>query len=116
MTEYNSSVNYEKHFLVNCLKLNNKLLPMDICNTIKDYLFYDTDTSRKILFVRQQKRGIVTYFEENMRFYNSVSCCKCGDFQMTILKNGVETCLQNIVPSIKCKCNEYSMWLQGTIE
>jgi len=116
MTEYNSSVNYEKHFLVNYLRLDNKLLPMDICNTIKDYLFYDTDTSRKILFVRQQKIGIVTYFEENMRFYNSVSCQKCGDFQMTISKTGVGMRFNSIVPSIRCKCFEYSMWLQGIIE
>ena len=116
MTEYNSFVNYEKHFLVNYFRLNNKLLPMDICNTIKEYLFYDVGNSGKIHCVRNKKKGIVKYFEEYMRFYNSVACKKCGDFQMTISKNGVEMRFNGIVQSIRCKCGEYSIWLKGIIE
>jgi hypothetical protein len=106
MTELNSVINYEKHFLVNSLQL-----PHELCNTIKDFCFYDFETSEKINFIRLKKSEIVTYFEENMRFYDSVCCYLCGNFQMIMTREGVATHITNINPIIKCKCGTYSMWL-----
>ena len=106
MTEFNSTINYEKHFLVNTLPL-----PHELCNIIKDYSFYSIQQSEQINFIRLKKSEIVTYFEENMRFYDSVCCYACGNFQMIMLRNGVQTHITNINPTIKCMCGEYSMWL-----
>ena len=106
MTEFASTINYEKHFLVNCLAL-----PLDMCNIIKDYLFYNVEMSKKIHFMRLKKQELVLYFEETMLFYNSVACHMCGEFQMTISRNGVETHISNIHQSVQCKCGEYSMWV-----
>ena len=106
MTELNSTINYEKHFLVSCLRL-----PDELCDIVKDYCFYNVQMSQQINFVRFKKSQIVTYFEENMRFYDSVCCYMCGDFQMIMSRDGVPTHLTNINPKIKCKCGQYSMWL-----
>jgi hypothetical protein len=106
MTELYSNIYYEKHFLINNLKL-----PHELCNIVKDYSFYNVDSSEKINFIRLKKNEIVLYFEENMRFYDSVCCYMCGDFQMIMTNDGVATHITNINPSIKCKCGEYSMWL-----
>ena len=106
MTELNSTINYEKHFLVNNLRL-----PDELCRIVKDYCFYNIQMSEQINFIRLKKTEIVTYFEENMRFYDSVCCYLCGDFQMIMSREGVPTHITNINPKIKCKCGQYSMWL-----
>jgi len=105
MTEYNSKTNYEKHFIV-----NNLSLPHEMCNIIKDYLFYDVETSQKIKAMRLAKMQICDYFAENMLFYESVACHMCGNFQLITNSSGILSAGQ-IYKKIRCECGEYSMWL-----
>lgn len=105
MTEYNSQINYEKHLLVNILPL-----PYEMCDIVKDYLFYNVKTSKKINSVRFVKRQICDYFDENMRFYDSVACHMCGNFQLIQNQNEVLHAKQ-IRKNLRCECGEYSMWL-----
>ncbi len=105
MTEHDSQINYEKQFLV-----NNLILPHEMCDIIKDYLFYNVETSEKITSTRFAKMQICDYFEENMRFYESVACHMCGNFQLVRNRVGVLHTKQ-IHKSIRCECGEYSMWL-----
>jgi hypothetical protein len=105
MTEYNSQINYEKHFIV-----NNLSLPHEMCDIIKDYLFYNIETSKKINLMRFSKMQIFRYFEENLRFYESVACHMCGNFQLVRNRDGVLR-EKEIHKSIRCECGEYSMWL-----
>lgn len=103
MTELNSTIQYEKHFIVDNLRL-----PHEMCDIIKDYCFYDVASSEKINFIRSKKREIVEYFEGNVRFYDSIVCYTCGNFQMIVNRTGGVTFVPH---KIRCKCNETSMWL-----
>jgi len=106
MTELYSQINYEKHFLV-----NNLPVPHEMCSIIKDYLFYNVKMSKEITSVRFAKMKICKYFEENMRFYDSVCCYVCGNFQLIMNQTDVIAHISNINSKIKCSCGEYSMWL-----
>ena len=109
MTQHKCTIDYEKQFLIN----NFIRLPVVIHNMIKDFCFYDIETSKKIHFVRSKKREIVTYFEENMRFYHSIVCIMCGDFQLISFRRNLDPGQRIIIPRIRCECGEYSMWLSN---
>jgi hypothetical protein len=106
MTQLISRMECEKIFI-----LNNLSLPNDICNTIKDYIFYDRKTSEQIHFVRMKKRKIILYFEENIMFYHSITCYVCGNFQMIMYKNEDAPIINNIPLNMVCHCEIDSVWL-----
>jgi len=98
----------QKQLIVNSLRVNGSLLPMDVVNIIKDYAFDDIVTNK----TKAYKRGIVQTFaraisrlnncggerfsetSENWEFrirgikdgvyIGSMNCCECGNYLIAL--------------------------------